>query len=306
MIKAAVTGGESRSAGELLRLLINHPDVVITWVHSRRYSGAHVSDVHRGLLGETFLKFGDTMAWDGVDLLFMCEDEEGCMALEAVPRTVKIIDLTGKRMMAEDGHDFIYGLPELNRKALVRGARHVASPGAVATSVSLALLPLAKEGMLSKDVHAAVVAGDSVAAECAPTVCDGPAAEVRQVVTALQDNFASGIDITTLRMPCRGGLLAVVSMGMPSHMPVDDVRKLYEDYYSDHSFAFVSPGQVGVADVLNTNKAVMHVESANGQLIVTVAVDDLLKGGAGNAVHCMNLLFGLHERVGLILKSSGH
>lgn len=324
MIKTAVTGGSACCAGELLRLLINHPDVEILWIHSPRHAGMAVTDIHSGLVGETYLRFTDRVDWDGVDLLFVCPDSQpatsGFLAANEVPPSVKIIDLSADHRIAGEDHDFIYGLPEHNRKALVRGARHVANPGPIATAVSLAMLPLAKQGPVGGDIHATAVAGSTVDADAADVrsfslfhanvsvsspLSHPEASEVSQVIADISGApFTGKTDLIPIHGPFSRGVLAVVYADMPESLTVDRVREIYEDFYSDHSFTFVSRRPVDLKDVLNTNKALMHIDAADGRLIVTVVIDNLLKGAAGNAVHCMNLLFGLHERVGLILKPS--
>lgn len=302
MIKVAVTGGASGAAGELVRLLVNHPDVELKWIHSRENAGAAVTDVHRGLAGETYMRFTDRMDWDGVDQLFVCPGSD--VAVNDAPASVKIVDLTGERCMP-GGHDYIYGLPEYNRKALVRGARHVACPGAVATALSLALLPLAARGVSVGSVCAAAVTGADVAAMIPDRPLRHPAAaEAEALLRSVRPGFTDGISLMAFTGPSGRGVLATVCADMPAGLGVDDVRGIFVDFYSDHSFTFVSDRPVDIRDVADTNRAMIHIEEAGARVIVTAVIDSMLKGAAGNAVHCMNLLFGLHERVGLVLKSS--
>lgn len=323
MISVAITAGAEYTAGELLRLLVNHPDVEIAWVCSPEHAGRQVTDIHQGLLGETFLRFTDKPAWEGVDLVFLCHphgEAARFLAENPVPASVKIIDLSADHRLASDSHDFVYGLPELNRKAMVRGARHVANPGGFATAMTLSLLPLAKEGWLGSEIHTAAITGstgegstpsadshfswrsDNVSVDTPLTHRHIP--EVAQALCELQENFSAPVSFIPMRGPFARGILAVSYMDMPAGRTLADVRRTFEDYYSDHSFTYVSPRPVDLKDVVNTNKALIHHQEADGRLVITTVIDNLLKGASGTALHNMNLMFGLHERVGLTLKPS--
>lgn len=301
MIKVAVTGAASPSAGELLRLFVNHPDVTVMWLHSPSHAGLSVTAVHRGLIGETYLRFSGDTDWTDVDLLFTCPGTDRSMP--EVPPTVKVIDLTGSCLHTEG---FVYALPELNRKALVRGARHAVNPGAEAAAVALSLLPAAKEGLMAGDIAATVVAGT---AGDAPAVSGAPldhpaAAEAADALRELMPGFDRRIDVTVIGVPRQRGVIAVTSVPVAPGHDLESLTRLYEDFFSDHSFTFISRRPVDLNDVAHTNKAVMSLALSEGRLVVTTVADTFLKGSAGNAVHCMNLMFGLQERVGLSLKSS--
>lgn len=323
MIKTAIIGGADYTAGELIRLLVNHPDVEMMWVHSPADAGKLLSDVHQGLLGETFMRFTDSIDWDGVNVAFLCSsrgDSQSVLAESNVPSTVKIIDMAVDHRIQAPDHDFIYGLPELNRKALVRGAHHVANPGHFATAISLSLLPLAKAQLLNGDICATAICGSTGAdADAAPALrysrrnnnvsvisplSHRHVPEVVQTLRTLQPDFSGRIDFIPLMGSFARGILSVVHLPMPEGLSLPQVRELFEEFYSDHSFVSVANRPVDLKDVVNTNKCAIFIEQADQRLVITAVIDNLLKGASGNAIHIMNLLYGLHERVGLILKPS--
>lgn len=308
MIKVGITGCESKVAGEIIRLIINHPDVDLRWVQSDTHPGRRVSDIHQGLIGECDVEVTAAPRWDEIDVLFNCRhtgDTRRYLEESAIPAEVKIIDLSGDFRMDREGNDFVYGLPELNRKAIVRGATRIANPGAFATAVELALLPLAKNLLLNSPIHVAAVSGD-------PTLADNirlynplrhsHTAEIDQTLRKLQSSFDSTINLIPMLGSFSRGLIAAVYLDCP--LPLSEIRRLYDEYYADHNFTFVSDKQIDLKDVANTNKCVLHLEKEGNRLLITSVIDSMLKGSAGTAVHNMNLLFGLLERTGLALKPS--
>ncbi|MBO5780751.1 MAG: N-acetyl-gamma-glutamyl-phosphate reductase [Muribaculaceae bacterium] len=321
MIRAGIIGGEAYTAGELLRLLINHPDVEISWVNSPAHVGDLITDVHQGLLGETYLRFIDDAPWDSIDVLFCCMPHgqvRPFLQQHPVPDYVKIIDLSRDHRLPdeENEHDFVYGLPELNRKAMVRGAKHVANPGAFATAIELALLPLAKNQLIHSDIHVTAIGGSTF--EDVNTLTQTNFSmrnnnitlykpfrhqqtdEIDQTLTTLQPDFDNDIILVTLRGCFARGIMVVAYLDMPNDL--DEIRAIYEEAYSDHNFTFLADRQPDLKDVVNTNKCIIHLQKIDGRLLVTAVIDNLLKGGSGTAVHNMNLLFGLSERTGLSLK----
>ena len=212
----------------------------------------------------------------------------------------------------------MYGLPELNRKKMVRGAIHVANPGCFATAIQLALLPLAKNLLLHSDIHITAITG-STGAGVKPSATthyswrnDNVSIykpfrhqhldEIRQTVTELQNGFNSEILFVPMRGCFSRGILA--SIYLDCNLSIEEVTHLYEEYYSDHSFTFISSAPVDLKDVVNTNKCLIHLEKIDGKLLITSVIDNLVKGASGTAVHNMNLLFGLSEKIGLQLKAS--
>ena len=321
MIKAGIIGGAGYTAGELIRLLINHPDVQLMWVNSSSNAGNPVASVHQGLIGETDLVFTDQTPFDEINVLFFCTPHGQTRAFlesHSVPDDLRIIDLSTDYRHQDGTHDFVYGLPELNRKAIVRGAKHIANPGCFATAIQLALLPLAKNLLLNKDVHVFAITGSTGAGvKPAPTshfswrndnisiykpFRHQHLDEIRQSLSQLQNSFASEIDFIPVRGCFSRGIFATLYLDCP--VELSEIRRLYDDYYSDHNFTFVTNKMPDLKDVVNTNKCLLHLEKEGNKLIIVSVIDNLLKGASGTAVHNMNLLFGLHERTGLCLKGS--
>lgn len=319
MIKAGIIGGAGYTAGELIRLLINHPDVQLMWVNSSSNAGNPVASVHQGLIGETDLVFTDQTPFDEINVLFFCTPHgqtRTFLESHSVPDDLRIIDLSTDYRHQDGTHDFVYGLPELNRKAIVRGAKHIANPGCFATAIQLALLPLAKNLLLNKDVHVFAITGSTGAGvKPAPTshfswrndnisiykpFRHQHLDEIRQSLSQLQNSFASEIDFIPVRGCFSRGIFATLYLDCP--VELSEIRRLYDDYYSDHNFTFVTDKMPDLKDVVNTNKCLLHLEKEGNKLIIVSVIDNLLKGASGTAVHNMNLLFGLHERTGLCLK----
>ena len=322
MIKAGIIGGAGYTAGELLRLLLNHPDVEVKWIHSSSHGLQPVESVHQGLVGESRgLRFSSDTPLDNIDVLFFCTphgETRRWLEQNPVPEKLKIIDLSADYRIADGTHDFVYGLPEVNRKPMVRGARHVANPGCFATAIQLALVPLAKNGLLKGDIHVTGITGSTGAGVKTSATThsswrnDNVAvykpfnhqhlAEIKQTLTTLQPDFEGEINFIPLRGPFSRGILATVYLD--SDADAAELVKLFEDYYDDHNFTFVIDRAPDLKDVVNTNKCILHLQRIGDKLLVTSVIDNLLKGAAGTAVHNMNLLFGLHERTGLNLKPS--
>lgn len=317
MIKVGIEGGNERAAGELIRILLNHPDVEIIWVNSETQDGTRITDVHRGLVGETDLQFSNHMQFDNVNMIFLCGPSGSSRIFmdahgSELPQDMRIIDMAGDYRMPDENHDFVYGLSELNRKYMVHDCFHVSNAGAFAMAIELALLPLAKNLLLNSEIHATAIASANAFCEppstCADNLCVkqplrlNQVQEVTQALKQLQLSFNSPIHLIPMQGSFARGLLAAVYV--KCNVDLDVVRQLYEDYYDDHNFTFITKGDVQLQDVVNTNKCLLHLERIDDKLLITAVIDDVMKGTAGNAVHCMNLLFGLHERVGLLTKPS--
>ncbi|MCH5326289.1 MAG: N-acetyl-gamma-glutamyl-phosphate reductase [Duncaniella sp.] len=319
MIKVGIIGGSGYAAGELIRILINHPDVVLQWVHSRTVAGQRIVDVHQGLYGEIEMNFTSAIDLDSIDVLFCCRPAgktREFLAEHDIPEHLRIIDLSRDYRLEFEGNEFVYGLSELNRKPMVRGAMRVANPGCLAMAVELSLIPLAKNLLLNSDIHTTVLTGaTSEGAERRPTthyawrndnaVVYRPfrhtqEAEILQTLRAMQTSFNSRLNMVPMRGPFSRGIMAVTYLDCPLELP--EIIKLYQDYFSDHNFTFITSKIPDFKDVVNTNKCIIHLDKIDGRLLITAVIDNLLKGAAGNAVHTMNLLFGLQETTGLTMK----
>ncbi|MDE6170865.1 MAG: N-acetyl-gamma-glutamyl-phosphate reductase, partial [Duncaniella sp.] len=308
MIRVGIIGGSGYAAGELLRILIYHPDVELKWVHSRTVAGQRIVDVHQGLHGEIDMNFTSSIDLRSIDVLFCCRPAgktREFIETHTIPEDLKIIDLSRDFRLAEEAEDFVYGLSELNRKPMVRGASRVANPGCLAMAVELSLLPLAKNLLLNSDIHTTVLTGaTSEGAERRPTthyawrnnnaVVYRPfrhtqEAEILQTLQALQQSFNSRLHMVPIRGPFSRGIMAVTYLDCPLELP--EIIKIYQDYFSDHNFTHITSKIPDLKDVVNTNKCLLHLDKVDGKLLVTSVIDNLVKGASGQAVHNMNLLF---------------
>lgn len=323
MIKAGIIGGAGHRAGELIRLLINHPDVEILWVHNPAENGRTVAEIHHGLTGETDMRFTDKIDLDSIDVAFCClpkGESASLLSTLTLPETLRFIDLSSDFRVSDENSDFVYGISELNRKPMVRGALHVATPGSVAMAVELALLPLAKNLMLNSPIHITAITGTTDTETAPESVIDfeyrhdnvslsrafvhPQLEEITTTLRTLQSSFSAPVNLLSFGGSFPRGTLIAAYMTTP--IDLDQIQALYEDYYDDHNFTFIVNHPVDIKDVTNTNKCLIRLEKIDDKLLITAAIDNLLKGASGNAVHCMNLLFGLHERVGLMLKGSAY
>ena len=320
MIKAGIIGGAGYTAGELIRLLIHHPDVELAFVNSNSNAGNKLTDVHSGLYGETELVFTDELPLSEIDVLFFCTahgDTRKFMESHEVPEELKIVDLSTDYRIESEDHDFIYGLPELNRKRIIRGMR-VANPGCFATCIQLGLLPLAKHLMLNSEIHINAITG-STGAGVKPSATSHFSwrsdnisiykpfehqhlDEIRQSLSQLQNSFNADIQFIPVRGCFTRGIFA--SMYMDCNIKLSELKRLYEEYYNDHSFTFITDKDLDLKQVVNTNKCLINLSKYGNKLLIVSAIDNLLKGASGQAVHNMNLLFGLVETTGLHLKAA--
>ena len=320
MIKVGIIGGAGYTAGELIRLLINHPDVEIVFINSTSNAGNRITDVHEGLYGETDMRFTAELPLDEIDCLFFCTahgDTRKFMESHTVPEHVKIIDLSMDYRIKSEEHDFVYGLPELNRRAICE-ANHIANPGCFATCIQLGVLPLAKHLMLNSDLHVNAITG-STGAGVKPSATSHFSwrndnisiykpfthqhlAEINQSLVQLQNSFNSQINFIPVRGNFSRGIFATTYLDCK--IELSEIRRIYEEYYSDHSFTFVVDKNPDLKQVVNTNKCLIYLQKYEDKLLIVSMIDNLLKGASGQALHNMNLLFGLEETVGLHLKPS--
>lgn len=302
MIKAAIMGGSGCRAGELVRLIINHPDVNLLWAYSLSHAGAAISDIHRGLVGECDMTFTDKADLDGVDVLFSCLPQGKLREFldgREISESLRIIDITGD--FRHDGADsgFTYGLPELNRKALVRGATKASTPSPAVHAAALGLLPLAKNLLLNSPIE---ITG--VTASTDSSLGNNFVNEISDAMAALQASFNAPVTVDIKRGDFARG--TAVTIKTTTTMSTDSIRRLFDDFYDDHNFTFIVNRPVDILDVANTNKALIYIDKDGDTLTISTVIDNIVKGSSGNAIHCMNLLFGLHERTGLCLKASAY
>lgn len=320
MIKTGIIGGAGYTAGELIRLLIYHPEAEIVFINSQSNAGRKITDVHGGLLGETDLKFTDQLPLDTIDVLFFCMghgDTRRFLESHTLPEGLKVIDLSMDYRLKDESHDFVYGLPELNRRATC-SAQHVANPGCFATAIQLALLPLAKHLMLNDDVMVTAITG-STGAGVKPQATSHfswrdnnlsvykafqhqHVPEIKQSLKQLQQSFDHEIDFIPVRGDFPRGIFAMVTV--KSKLEIEELYRIYTEYYENDSFTHVVRENIDLKQVVNTNKCLLHLEKNGDKLLIISCIDNLLKGASGTAVHNMNLMFNLEEKVGLQLKPS--
>lgn len=320
MIKIGIIGGAGYTAGELIRLLLNHPDAEIVFVNSSSNAGNKITDVHSGLYGETDLVFTDELPLADIELLFFCTahgDTKKFLDSHTVPETLKIIDLSTDYRIESEEHDFVYGLPELNRRRIC-SARRIANPGCFATCIQLGILPLAQHLMLNNELHVNAITG-STGAGVKPSSTSHFSwrndnisiykpfthqhlGEITQSLQQLQNSFKANINFIPVRGNFSRGIFT--SIYMDCKVELNEIKRMYEDYYDDHSFTYLTDTNPDLKQVVNTNKCLLHLEKHGDKLLIISVIDNLLKGASGQAVHNMNLLFGLEETIGLRLKPS--
>lgn len=322
-IKAGIIGGAGYTGGEMTRLLINHPNVNIAFIHSTSNAGNPVSKVHTDLAGETNLLFTDQLQND-IDVLFLCVghgDAKKFLAANQIPSAVKLIDLSQDFRLNDhaetDGRTFVYGLPEL-QKEKIQLAKNIANPGCFATAIQLGLLPLAKAGVLG-DVFTTGITGSTGAGQglsvtshfswrannisAYKTLQHQHIREIHQSLQQLQGNDGMMVNFVPWRGDFTRGIY--ISSVLDCGLPLDAIKEMYAEFYAAHPFTHVSETMIDLKQVVNTNKCLLHIEKQGSKIAVHSAIDNLLKGASGQAVQNMNLLFGLDEQAGLKLKAAG-
>lgn len=323
MIKAGIIGGAGYTGGEMLRILVNHPNVEIAFVNSSSNAGNLIADVHTDLLGDTDLKFTDQILKD-IDVLFLCVghgDAKKFLQENPINDNVKIIDLSQDfRLTANssiENRQFVYGLPELN-KAKIASANNIANPGCFATCIQLGLLPLASKGLLQSEVHINATTGSTGAGQSLSKTSHFSwrnnnlsiykafehqhLNEIGESLIQLQGEVKEALNFIPQRGYFTRGILA--AMYVESDLTEDQAYELYESYYADHAFTHVSRKNIDLKQVVNTNKCLVHLEKHGNKLFIISIIDNLLKGASGQAVQNMNLMFGLDEKAGLRLKAA--
>jgi len=321
-IKAGIIGGAGYTGGELIRLLLNHPGVETSFIHSRSNAGKPIHSVHQDLIGDTELTFTNKLS-DDVDVLFLClghGESRKFLVENKIAEKIKVIDLandfrlTGQSSIGN--RHFVYGLPELNRD-MIKSAQNIANPGCFATAIQLGLLPLAKAGLL-KDIYTTGITGSTGAGQSLSTtshfswrvnniqayktLTHQHLGEIGESLLHLQPKN----DIDLSFVPWRGDFTRGIFISSTIHcdLSVEELNVLYSTFYTGHPFTHVSKEPIFLKQVVNTNKAIIQVEKAGSKVVVHSAIDNLLKGASGQAVQNMNLLFGVDETSGLKLKSN--
>jgi N-acetyl-gamma-glutamyl-phosphate reductase len=332
-VSAGIIGGAGYTGGEMLRILINHPNVEIVFVHSSSNAGNPVHEVHTDLFGDTDLKFAAEIS-NNIDVLFLCVghgDAKKFLEANQIPSHIKIIDLSqdfrlipiaigtevGSRKSEVEKRRFVYGLPELNREE-IKQAHNIANPGCFATCLQLGLLPLASNSLLNSEVHitgttGSTGAGQSLSATTHFTWRNDNLSvykafehqhlnEIGQSLTQLQPNFDKAINFIPYRGDFTRGIIA--SIYLESDLTEAQALKLYQQFYETHPFTHVTSRNIDLKQIVNTNKCFIQVKKHGNKLFIVSILDNLLKGASGQAVQNMNLMFGLDEGAGLKLKAT--
>ena len=328
MIKIGILGAAGYTGGELIRLLVHHPEAEIVFANSESNAGNLVADVHEGLLGDTDLRFTDAMPFDEVDVVFFCfghGKSEAFLKEHAIPEHVKIIDLAQDFRIAAPTHDYVYGLPEIHKEQISQ-CQHLANPGCFATCIQLGLLPLAKAGLLTHDVAVNAITGSTGAGQKPVSTThfswrtDNMSIykvfthqhlhEIRQSLTELQGSLEASIDFIPYRGDFARGIFCteVVKFdgeeGTPTNPTAEQLADMYRTFYADAAFTHYIDKALDLKQVVNTNKALVHIDKFGNKAVITCIIDNLLKGAVGQAVQNMNLMFGIDERSGLRLKAN--
>jgi N-acetyl-gamma-glutamyl-phosphate reductase len=321
-VKIGIIGGAGYTGGELLRVLLRHPNAEITFVHSTSNAGELVSKVHADLVGDTDLKFASALD-QAIDVLFLCVghgDAKKFLEANSIQSNVKIIDLSQDFRIANTANigerTFVYGLPELQRTA-IQEAKNIANPGCFATAIQLGLLPLAAKGLLT-DVYTTGItgstgAGQSLSAtnhfswranniQAYKTLDHQHIHEITQSLAQLQGHQNAEVHFVPWRGDFTRGIF--VSSILTTDLTIEALYMLYEAYYEGHPFTHVSKNTIDLKQVVNTNKCFIHIEKQGNKIAIHTVIDNLLKGAVGQAVQNMNLMFDLDEAAGLQLKAN--
>ncbi|MGL1889038.1 MAG: N-acetyl-gamma-glutamyl-phosphate reductase [Reichenbachiella sp.] len=320
MIKVGVIGGAGYTAGELLRILVNHPEAEISFVHSTSSAGNPIDSIHKDMVGDIEGAFTSELTFD-VDVLFICSGHGHSRSFvegNEIPSSVKIIDLSNDYRLEADADGFVYGLPELNL-ADIKKADKIANPGCFATAIQLGVLPLASAGLLNDDVHVNAVTGSTGAGQnpsktshfswrnnnvsIYKAFSHQHLGEINQSIQQLQNGYEGQVRFLPVRGNFPKGIFA--SLYTKSDLSVEEITKVYKDFYEDAAFVHVLDYAPDMKQVVNTNKCLIHVEKHDEVVLVTSCIDNLIKGASGQAVQNMNLIFGLDQKTGLGLKPLG-
>ena len=320
MIKIGILGSAGYTGGELIRVLLNHPEAQIVFANSESNAGNLVADVHEGLYGDTDMRFTDEMPFDDVDVVFFCfghGKSEQFLREHSIPSKVKIIDLAQDFRLAAPDNDYVYGLPEINRERIAT-AQHVANPGCFATCIQLGLLPAAKMHLINTDVSVNAITGSTGAGQkpgatthfswrnnnmsIYKAFIHQHVPEIRQSLKQTQGYLDASIDFIPYRGDFARGIFATEVV--KTDKPVEGIVAGYKEFYKDAKFTHYVDKAIDLKQVVNTNKCLVHVDKYGDKLLITSCIDNLLKGAVGQAVQNMNIMFGVNESLGLSLKPS--
>ncbi|MGB3587708.1 MAG: N-acetyl-gamma-glutamyl-phosphate reductase [Tunicatimonas sp.] len=317
--RIGIVGGAGYTAGELIRILLNHPRVTIGWIHSQSQTDELVTTIHQDLIGDTELTFTSKLDWSAIDVFFLCSGHGASQAFlqeNNVPDTVKIIDLSQDFRLASSSHNYVYGLPELNKNQIKEASR-IANPGCFATCIQLGLLPLAQARLLRDDVHIHAITGSTGAGQ-KPTATSHFSwrnnnisiykafrhqhlREINQSLLSLQPDYSAKLNFLPVRGNFTRGIFA--SLYTTYTGSLIEAQRLYRQFYQDSPFVFLTETNPHLKQIVNTNKGLVYLEKHEDTLLIISMIDNLLKGASGQAVQNLNFMMGWEETTGLHLKS---
>ena len=340
LIKVGILGGSGYGGSELLRILLFHPEVVLTLVTANEHAGKRVDAVHPNLSKLTDLAFEaapDSRSLEGLDCVFLALPHGQAMEIvPSLPRSIKVIDLSGDFRLSDattfkqfygrehtamaEQREFAYGLTEVNRKH-IKEARRVANPGCFATALELGLFPLVASGVVSGKVIADMKTGSSGSGAKAAANTHHPKRansfyaykpfehqhqpEVEQLLASASSTWSDcNLVFQVHSIPVVRGIFASIYVTPNKSITRDEVGTLFREFYGDEFFIRLVDGSPDINWVKNTNFVDIGLAANGDSVIVFVALDNLVKGAAGQAVQNMNLMFGIEEREGLVLPGS--
>ncbi len=319
-IKAGIYGAAGYTAGELIRLLVHHPEVELVFAQSESQAGKQITELHKDLIGDIDLTFSRELMLDSVDVLFLCKGhgestnfvKENKDALTGV----KLVDLSHDFRARANDENFLYGLPEIN-KAGIQKANWVANPGCFATAIQLGLIPAAHHQLIDSTINVSGITGSTGAGQKLTETSHFSwrssnmsvykafkhqhLAEIGESLVQMDAGFDESIHFIPYRGNFTRGIIVTSYFSCDADEEV--IKAYYQEFYASQPFVHVLDLNPDVKQVVNTNKALIHLEKHDDQLMVISVIDNLLKGASGQALQNMNLMFGLEETTGLNLKS---
>lgn len=323
MITVGIVGSGGYVAGELIRCLVHHPEVNIDFLYSHSQAGKTISEVHNDMFTHDSLRFTDSIN-QNVDVIFLClghGNSREFLNKNVLSKKITLIDLGNDFRLNNDAHfedkEFVYGLVELN-KSKIKNANNIANPGCFSTTIQLGLLPLAKAGLLQNEIHINAITGSTGAGQSLSDTSHFSwrnnnasiykafrhqhLGEIKESIASLQNGFDQDINFLPVRGDFTRGIFATAYT--KCSLSEEELVDLYQTYYEDATFTFISKDTVNLKQVVNTNNCLIQVQKIDDKVLITSAADNLLKGAAGQAIENMNLIFGLDERTGLNFKAS--
>ncbi len=323
MLDIGIIGGSGFVAGELIRCLLNHPEVNIDFVYSHSNSGKNINEIHEDLVEYPDWQFTNKVNLKA-DVVFLClghGNSTKFLKSHKFSDQTKIIDLSNDFRLLNDSvfkkRKFIYGLVELNKHDILQ-ANSIANPGCFATAIQLAILPLAKYSANLKDLHVSAITGSTGAGQSlTPTTAHSwrnnnisvykafthqHLSEIKETISGLRESDNLEINFIPYRGDFTRGIFT--SIYTESDYCQSELVALYQEYYKDAKFTYIVENELNLKQVVNTNNCLIQIQKIGNKVLINSAIDNLLKGAAGQAIQNMNLMYGFDEALGLKLKAN--